>query len=490
MLGAAIPQILESTFVTRKALNFLGEFTRGQKPPQGVVEDSFLKLDAVSAALTKLDAALMTQGRRQRSGALRMNKVRVVDMFGVPRAWNSGKNPASAEGDAGWSYFTDLTPRLPYWSRLQFRLQSAGGTGEATPIEGPICGVLVPDFLEHALEIFDGEGKAIGQLTTDQHRAGEDLAPLHVHWKVHPWVGAGDDLNAIANPKLRALVAAVVAQPWTSQAASGVRHESGLSALMRIIDTVRATLDPSVKTPDRKVRLLGEPIVLMPARLTLQTTGVTDPSLISNTDPAAMASPPALPQVKVRVGDITRPDDGVLGCFLEQEGRFAPVSMIAKQKAIMNGLPSGVDFDPNGTPVVHPFIADHPSEFELTPDTAKDVLILADIRAALYATAGVLPRKKIVMPRDFTQAALRNLEPTFAIGPIVTSERFGAVKPLVPPPQIEGYKAEFVYRRQDEGTNAETYPEVPVPPIPPMGELPGGRAILSEGWVRISRAHP
>jgi len=342
--------------------------------------------------------------------------------------------------------------------------------------------VLVPDFIEHALEVFDGAGQAIGQLTTDQHRAGQEMAPLSVYWKVHPWLGGGEDPNAIANPHLRSLVAALLAQPWTVAANGGTRHETGLSALMRIIDTVRATLDPSVKTPDRRVRLLGEPIVLMPARLTLETTGVTDPTAIAGTDPAPMATPPALPLVKVRVGDITRPDDGVLGCFLPQEGRFAPVSLLAKQNAILNGLASGADLEIGDTAVVHPFIADHPSEFNVTPDAPTDILILADLRAALYTTAGVLPRKKIVMPRDFIQAAVRNLEPTFAIGPILTTERLGAVKPFVPPPQIEGYKAEYVYERED------TYPEATIAPVPPVGELPAGRAILGEGWVRVSRA--
>jgi hypothetical protein len=493
---ASVPKILESTLITRQSVNTTGGLTTAQDPPGGINSDTFLKMDVVTAPLTKLDASLIAGGQRERSGALAMEQLELVDIFGIGRSWKASLPSTAAVGDPSKTYWTDLTPRLPYWSRLQFRLQSAQDvTKEATPLDPPICGVLVPDFVEHALEVFDGDGKAIGQLTSDYLSQGHQPGDLlQVRWQLHPWVAAdlnvpANDLNAIQNPKLRALVTALTQQSAAVGNDISAWYETGLTAMLRIIDTVRGTLDPSVKTPDRRVKLIGEPVLLMAARLELQSTGETSPTALATTEPAPMTG--NLPVVKVRVGDVTRPDDGVLGCFLEAQGKFAPVSTVAKDKAILNTLQLNLPAfhtAPRAEPANHPFIANQPAEFPLTQNQAADILILADPRGGLYGTAGVLPRKKITMPREFIDATLRSLEPTFQIGPVLTSSRLGTVKPFVPPPQIEGYSAEFVYEQQDPQTQMETFPDTEVAPVPPLGELPSGRVTLSDGWIRVYKA--
>lgn len=147
--------------------------------------------------------------------------------------------------------------------------------------------------------------------------------------------------------------------------------------------------------------------------------------------------------------------------------------------------PAGIAKTGGGVPVLHPsFIADRPSEFQLTQNVAKNILLRTDIRGGLYATAGALPRRKINMEREYITAAARNLEPTFRIGPVMTTTRMGEVKPFVPPLQIEGYEAEFVYERE----NPLSYPETQVAPMPPLGEHPNGRATLSDGWIRVYKS--
>ena len=32
---------------------------------------------------------------------------------------------------------------------------------EANTLTGPVCGLLLPDFIEHALEVFDGDGNGL-----------------------------------------------------------------------------------------------------------------------------------------------------------------------------------------------------------------------------------------------------------------------------------------------------------------------------------------
>jgi hypothetical protein len=485
---ASVPKALESALVTKRTLDMRGRPVRAKRPPAGIGADTFLKMDALAAPLTKFDETLFARGHRQRAGALRINKLDLIDTFGLHRSWNSGADPASPAGGPSLSWWTELSPRLPYWGRLRFRLQSAADPEqEASPIDPTIIGVLLPDFVEHALEVFDGEGKAIGQLSSDPPQFGStDAKTLQVTFTVHPWLGftGADPLDAIAHPRLRELVAALVAQSRAVPGNAPGFFETGLTGLLRVIDTVRATLDPSVKSPDRKVHLLGEPIVVMLARLTLEGTPSNSPSDLAQTPPPLNA-PPALPTVPVRIGDITRPDDSVLGVFIPApnpaDARFAPVSKLAAEHAIINALihPAG-SFD--GVPVEHPFIKDQVAEFTMTVAEQRDFLILADVRGGLYATCGALPRKKIIIPPEFLSAALRHLEPTFPTGPVMAMRTMGALKAAIPPPNIEGYTTGFVH---DESGAPVPFPESPVPPVPPLAELPVERALLTEGWLRL-----
>jgi len=401
------------------------------------------------------------------------------------------------------SYWTELHPRLPYWARMLFRLQQANDVNqEANPLAPPVCGVLVPDFIEHALEIFDGNGKAIGQLSTDRPRfgggPGSPAMTLNVTFALHPWVATElglppNSLDGVTNLQLKAMIASLLAQSADVPAEAGMSdwYETGLSAMLRSIDTVRATLDPSKKTDvkDKRIKLLGEPILVLAARVSYQGTLSTSPTEIAG-DPPLLSEPPAMPVIPLRIGDVTRPDDGVLGCFVAgatpAEGRFCPVTKEAARKAILNGLGIGVPyFAHEGLEAKHPFLLDQECLFPIPANTDKDLVILADPRGGLYATCGVLPRKKVTMPREFIEAALRNIEPSFRVGPIFTTTAMGAVKALAPPPQIDGLKAEYVYKQPGENGGPVTYPEVSVPPTPPIAELPKDRATLTDGWMRV-----
>lgn len=502
---ATVAKVLESTLVTKKSADVSGTLVTAQKPPNGVTADTFMQMDMISVPLTALDSTLVARGRRERSGALRLNRLQLVDMFGMAREWKSGSDPVSATGSAALTYWTELAPRLPYWARLLFRLQQAVNPDqEATPLAHPVCGILVPDFIEHALEVFDGHGQALGQLTTDRPRFGGGVgtpgASLQVSFALHPWVAAAlglppgaDPLDAVQNQPLRSLLASLVVQGAVMPAGAEPTElfETGMSAMLRAIDTVRATLDPTQKTADKRIKLLGEPILVIAARLTYQGTSSTNPSQLAQ-DPPLFAGAPALPALQVRIGDSTRPDDGTLGCFkagaTPQAGRFAPVTLEAAQKAILNGLAMGIPYlSHSGLEVRHPFVKDQESIFAVPADQNTDLVILADPRGGLYATCGALPRKKITMPREFIDASLKHLEPTFRVGPVFTTKAMGALKTLAPPPQIDGFATEFVFRSPGSNGAADTFPEAEVPPVPPVGELPRERVVLSDGWMRVFR---
>lgn len=124
--------------------------------------------------------------------------------------------------------------------------------------------------------------------------------------------------------------------------------------------------------------------------------------------------------------------------------------------------------------MTHPFIVDQAAEFDLAASATLDTVVLSDARGSLYATCGVLPRKTIVVPKDFIDPSLKRLEPTFAVGPMLGFEIQDTLVPVLPAPKLEGRDAEFVH-------DDDTFPEIPLPPTPPLSELPAARVRLTEG---------
>ena len=143
-------KVAESRLITRRTTNPVGNPVVREDPPNGLTIGTFQTMDTLSAPLIGFDAALFAQQYRERAGTLSVNEAAVIDIFGVARTFNAG-------GTAGPS--TTLLPRLPYWSRLKLALQSAADlTMEANSHASPVCGILLPDFLDHSLQIFDGTG--------------------------------------------------------------------------------------------------------------------------------------------------------------------------------------------------------------------------------------------------------------------------------------------------------------------------------------------
>ena len=479
----SVAKVLKKSLVTELTIDPYGKPVHKNAPPPGVNEDTLDKIDIVSCSLSKMDDTLFAAGERERGGFVHMNQVRLFDTFGTPLNWSS--NSATLDPLPQWS--VALPARLSSWGRLNVRLQSADdATADATPLTPPVCGILLPDFVDQSLEVYDATGNAVGQIAADDpvRDNGAAAQTLSVSFNLLPWVAAAlpdvaDPTSAITNPTLRRFVQSLLAQSVSVPANAPGWHETGFTAMMRVFDTVRSTLDPTFNTADTRVRLLGEPILVMNTRLSFEASNQDARELKNNPQP--ITEPPALPVMHVRIGDVTRPDDGVLGCFLikgsPSEDRFAPVSLEAAEKAVLNQMVFGAS--QKIEKVTHPFVVDQVSEFDLAANSQFDTVILADARGSLYATCGLLPRKTIVVPKDFIDPSLKKLEPTFAVGPLLGFERQGALVPVIPAPTIEGMDAEFVH--DDDAT----YPEMPLPSTPPIAELPSKRVRLTEGWVRM-----
>lgn len=483
-----VANVLRETLVTELGIDPNGNPIPKKPAPDGVDAGMFDALDVVSASLTGLDDALAADGQREQGGFVHMNRVRVFDTFGASAGWSS----SSAALDPLPEWATAIPARLTSWGRLNLRLQSGAAPElEATPFASPVCGFLLPDFVDQALEVYDADGRPVGQLTaTDPVEDNTSPVSLTVTFTLLPWVTAtlpdgAPATDAIANPTLRRLVQALVVQSLDVPGPTPGWHETGFTAMLRVFDTVRSTLEPGVKHADGRVRLLGEPVVVLRARVSFEASEATVAELRAG--PPTIADASTLPVLRVRIGDVTRPDDGVLGCFVTgatpADDRFAPPSPQAVQEAVLNQMVTSAGVQKTRE-ITHPFIAGQVSEFDVPANVPLGLTVLADARGGIYATCGMLPRKSIVVPKDFIEPALERLRPTFRVGPILGFVRDETMVPVMPAPFIEGMRGAFVH--DDDAT----YPEVPIPPVLGVGELPPSRVRLTEGWARMVPQEP
>ena len=145
-----------------------------------------------------------------RAGFLKIHRLRLVDGFGqfVDLAGSSDQQdvdpsqiittgPAAVPEAPG---IAALPPRFTSPARLWFRyLESTDDTQDATASTSPVCGYVLPNHLDGAVEFFDDQGSNLGEVRPDP-QAG-------IVWDEAPGTPATvgtDPQRAIPNPKLAA----------------------------------------------------------------------------------------------------------------------------------------------------------------------------------------------------------------------------------------------------------------------------------------------
>ncbi|MCB9765060.1 MAG: hypothetical protein H6739_35125 [Alphaproteobacteria bacterium] len=352
-----------------------------------------------------------------RSGRLTLTRLRLIDPFGR-RVDIEPVNDApvvylgatmAQEAVDGWRRTAELPPRLLHPARLWFRFldPTTGLSAMSLPSTSPVCGYLLPDHIDRALEVFDVNGASLGQLRHANHG---------VMWEPPPGVDApaGQHPPATDNPVLAGVLDSLIAWGAREQAdaAAGAPPPLGvLEALMGVIDSTFWTINPFGHGEDEHLALmLGRPLALVRAELRLEIEA--DDVRYDEAPPAALSRA----ALEVRLGALTRREDGLVGYFLNEDySRFYPVfGQRALQNALgrVEGMEALVD-------VLHPFI-EHDHTLTLRKDQTIRVTMLMHPLAAVHATMGLLPQKALRLVRAHVHAALSAMRPSFALGPVLT----------------------------------------------------------------------
>lgn len=395
-----------------------------------------------------------------RSGALKLLRLRLIDTFGQARDLDCGNVVTTEQMMIPASpYLVGLPPRLVQPARLNFRWLSAVGEQEMNdhPATSPICGWILPNYLDRSLMIYDAAGKALGSIG------------LGREWLAAPGTLAPLDAAAIANPYLRRVVAYLLAE-----------HGPGfLDQFMTALDSALATIDPESGAQHADLAfLVGRPIAIARALLNLELQGL--PAVhqawnafrqdmqrnIRDTDDATRV------QFPIRIGEYAQLNDGLVGYWKEDGERFA----------------DDVFYAPQSDGIANPHIRAHnDGSFNLVQSVEAPpqlLTLLFDPRGKLHATCGILPTKAIDIPPDQYVAALGAIEPTFLVAPILSD----AGRVQLPLPNEPGFAWSWLQHERAGWTERSTTPTVRKQPfLDALGGLIWDRLLdRAVGWLAPS----
>ena len=185
----------------------------------------------------------------------------------------------------------------------------------------------------------------------------------------------------------------------------------------------------------------------------------------------------------MRLGELTRSDDGLLGFILDDD--FATVRVVdrvvldlAREAGRGRGhlRPWGrTPVVPAVRPIRHPYLRPG-DEVRLRPGVPRLVTLLMLPGTSVHVTCGVTPRTRTGLARAFFADALTRLVPSVRVGPVLIDP--GEVR--LPPVAALGRRQVLTYRDgplawRDDAILAATQAAL----------LPDHPAALREGWLRV-----
>jgi hypothetical protein len=431
-----------------------------------------------------------------RAGFLHLLRLRLVDCFG--QVLDLAKSSDTANVDPTQITTAEpmsvdnrqdlqmLPPRFTSPSRLWLRfMDAAGSTNEATADVSPVCGYLLPNHLDAALEFFDANGNNLGVLRPD--------AAVGVLWEDAPGlpstVGQTPD-RVIPNSFLAGIAQGILAWGTADASLQGAR-EDALSAMLRIIDSTLWSVDPFGHIGDEHMSLLlGHPVAVLRARAFLEVQEPISPDVINKI---------VLP---LRLGALSHWQDGLLGYFINDDyetfycadqavAAFAreigPNKGFLQQANLVQNYYQQFANDleaittnggnvPNGrAPVNHPYV-NTTGLSSIRPNQEVKLTLLVEPHSVVHATTGLVPRKEIGVRRQWVATALAKLSPTFRFGPVLVDPK--TIKMPVPT-ELPGT---FSW---DHRATVSTWAEDPVVNATDEATLPPDPVTGSEGWLRL-----
>ncbi|WP_030410646.1 hypothetical protein [Streptomyces sp. NRRL S-1448] len=340
-----------------------------------------------------------------RAGQFYFRQLLIIDRFGrvLRKVTDNDSQPAqldivraaSVEPDKdlypnipGPQRMIQLPPRLLHDARLRFE-----------PKDDGIMGWLLINKFDDSLMVYQADGSPLGELRVV---LGADSRRT-IGWNPLPHAPYQKPDNMPDSDLKRFLVELLK------------RTAADFDALVLTIDRTLARIgDPSPVEDRSQARLIGRPIALVRAGITIDLLGpdLTDPSW--DTMPTPAADPYTQFRWTVRLGDLEHFTDGLIG-YIRAD---TPGGTLKFNK--LHVLKSAV-----ASPYLHE--ADSTSWLRLKPRTeTHQVTMLVCPHTAVHATTDILPVGQLTLDTDVTHAAMSRIRASFRLNPLLAVERSDA----------------------------------------------------------------
>ena len=196
----------------------------------------------------------------------------------------------------------------------------------------------------------------------------------------------------------------------------------------------------------------------------------------------------------VRVGELTRSDDGVLGFFVNDDySQLRLVDKVIAASAANSGRSRGqLGLLGQGqgaaalaqTGITHPYIAGKDEDDTLALHIGQTVTltILMHPAGKCSLTSGVLPRKALALARDWVGPGLAKIAPSLRTGPVLVEtdlDTKGQVR--LPKVSVFGKHQNFLWR-----DTPATWRTDAILAATQTALLPDEPGELREGWIRVA----
>jgi len=437
------------------------------------------------------------------AGPITLRRARVVDAFGRTLNLDTGSTFVPMRLTVAGSAATmRRPPRLNAPARCQLRLLGSAslvsdGAVSARVDEidpdtevNPVAGFLLPDHADESVEFFSTTGEPLGELLVEPVGGGVVWEPAPgrpLPQDAPPAAGLAPEQAVLA--RLAAGLVGADAQARAGRSADAAElTESALAAFLRAVDTTLWTVDPIAGAGTSAVGgIVGRPVAVVAATLLLDVADDLDQLQLDTAQRAereAAYRDLVRHEFSVRLGELTRTDDGLLGYFVDGDfTRYHLVDRAVADLAREAGRGRG-HFGPWGEtpdmplldPITHPYLHAE-DEVKLRPGVPRLLTLLMMPGAAVHVTSGIVPRQKVRLARAWFAPGLEKLSPSVRVGPVLIDP--GDVRlPLV---AALGDKQTLTTREGPLGWRDD-----PIFAATQSAVLPDRTSTLREGWIRVT----